>query len=113
MSTPTFTWPPLRAAAGESTFRVRAAQFGDGYRQLAADGINNRTQSWQLSFAGKEARIAPIKAFLDARKGAERFHWTPPLEQAPRLFTAGGYSVQAQGKGLYTLSVTFTEAFQP
>lgn len=113
MTTQTFTWPPLRAAACEATFRLRAAQFGDGYRQVAADGINNRTQVWQLSFAGKEPRIAAVKAFLDARQGAERFYWTPPLESAPRLFTAGAYSVQAQGKGLYTLAVTFTESFQP
>lgn len=113
MTTPTFTWVPRRQAAGETTFRVRAAQFGDGYRQVAADGINNRVQSWQLTFNGRRQRIADIAAFLDARAGHERFYWTPPLASTPRLFTAGAYSLQAEGGELFTLTVTFAEAFQP
>lgn len=112
MTTPVFTWQPTTEATGEASFRVRSAQFGDGYRQAAADGINNRTQSWQLSFAGDSLLIGQIKAFLDARKGAERFYWTPPLE-TQKLFTAAAYSIRPCGGGAYTLAVTFTESFQP
>ncbi|MCP5854454.1 phage tail protein, partial [Klebsiella pneumoniae] len=45
----TFTWCPYIEPTGSGTFRVRSAQFGNGYRQVAGDGINNEVQSWPLT----------------------------------------------------------------
>lgn len=110
MTTQTFTWSPLVEPTGATKFAVRVAQFGDGYSQAVPDGINNKMDTWPLSFTGAAALISPIKAFLDSMNGATRFYWTPPL-RTQALFRCSDYSVQPHGGGLYTLSATFTEAF--
>jgi phage-related protein len=110
MATQTFTWVPLVEPTGTTKFLVRVAQFGDGYSQAVSDGINNKTDSWPLTFVGSGATISAIKAFLDSMKGATRFYWTPPL-RTQALFRCTDYSVKASGGNVYTLSATFTEAF--
>ncbi|MBO9859228.1 phage tail protein, partial [Xanthomonas sp. A1809] len=48
-----FTWPVRTEASGNVTLAVRAAQFGEGYRQTSPDGINPKRQSWNISRVGK------------------------------------------------------------
>ena len=63
--------------------RVLAAQFGDGYQQMAGDGINNELEKWALNFSNRpKAQVDAIRAFLVARAGVESFYWTPPGETA-------------------------------
>ncbi|MCP6536485.1 phage tail protein, partial [Klebsiella pneumoniae] len=47
-----FTWSPRVNPQQTVNFRVRKAQFGDGYAQVSGDGINTRSQDWELSFVG-------------------------------------------------------------
>ena len=47
MAIETFQWSPRTNAAADATFRIRKAQFGDGYVQVAGDGINFRAQNWE------------------------------------------------------------------
>ncbi|HCW18356.1 phage tail protein [Achromobacter sp.] len=107
-----FTWRPRVNAQGAVKFRVLTAGFGDGYTQTAADGINNKVQSWPLQFVGKEATVAPIAAFLDRHAGYRSFLWTPPLGQEG-YYTASEYQVVALGGGAYTVSATFQQVFRP
>lgn len=80
MATETFTWKPNNDPAATIAFRTKSAKFGDGYEQRAQDGINNRSQSWPLTFTGQKTRIKEIMAFLDRHAGATPFffgltHW--------------------------------------
>lgn len=75
----TFTWSP-QTASKQTTPRVRAATFGDGYQQRVGDGINVMPAEWTLTFSRTAADINAIEAFLVARAGAESFDWTPPGE---------------------------------
>jgi len=75
----TFTWSPTSEPTGEEQFRVMTAQFGDGYKQTAGDGINNTAQSWPVQFVGSAAYITQIRDFLRAHGGVKPFFWTPPL----------------------------------
>jgi phage-related protein len=111
MTTEIFTWSPKVDATGTVKFRVLSAQFGDGYKQTAADGINNRSASWPLSFTDSVANIAPIKDFLDRQGGYKSFAWTPPLG-TQGWYKAGEYQYTSHGAGNCTLSVTFEQAFQ-
>lgn len=97
---------------GATTYRVRTAQFGDGYSQRAKDGLNNVYDTWPLTFTGSEAEIAAIKAFLDATGGATNFYWTPPLRTQAK-FIASAVVVTPLGGDNYTLTATFTEDFGP
>lgn len=112
MTTPTFTWAPRIETSGTATYRTLSAKFGDGYEQKAADGINNKSQSWPVSFVGAAAYITPIRDFLDARAGYQSFYWTPPLG-VQSLYRAMTHSVKALGTDKYELTSTFEQSFQP
>lgn len=112
MAIETFDWCPRVGAQGTTTMRVLRAQFGDGYAQVGADGINNNVQSWPLTFTGKRPDIEPIKAFLDAHAGYKSFYWTPPMG-VQGLYRAGSYSLAAQGAEIFSITVTFEQAFAP
>ena len=113
MATQTFTWSPMLEPQGTTAFLTREAKFSDGYSQSVADGINNKSDSWPLTFAGQSAYIAPIKAFLDSLQGYQSFYWTPPLRTQGLFRAAAGYTCQPHGADAYTLTVTFTEVFNP
>ena len=50
MAVETFSWCPKVASQVDTSFRTRKAQFGDGYTQVAGDGINPVTPQWSVSF---------------------------------------------------------------
>lgn len=112
MAKETFTWSPRVNPRGQVKLRTLEAKFGDGYTQTAADGINNKVESWPLEFVGPEARIAEIVAFLDRHGGYRSFLWTPPLG-IEGLFLAKEYAPVALGAGLFSISVTFQQTFSP
>ncbi|QHA85536.1 phage tail protein [Serratia rhizosphaerae] len=110
MTIKTFSYPARVNAVGDTRFRIRKAQFGDGYEQVAGDGINPIRRSWDLSFVGKYDYIAPIIAFLEDHYGVKSFQWTPP-NNILGLYRCEGYKPVAMGGDNYSLTATFTEAF--
>ncbi|MDD5271883.1 MAG: phage tail protein [Methylovulum sp.] len=71
----TFQWMPTGAEL-ERTPRVLSAQFGDGYAQDSADGLNSNLQKWSLEFNDILAETGmAIDDFLTARNGVERFYF--------------------------------------
>lgn len=77
--TDTYLWDTYVGTSGQGTFRTRTAQFGDGYAQDVADGINNEVQQWTHSASDLDSdTLDEIMEFLRAHKGYMRFLWTPP-----------------------------------
>lgn len=67
--------------------KILKNDFGDGYTQRAAAGLNSDPETWTLSWNGRTyTTIDAIEAFFVARGGHEAFYWTPPREASPRLF---------------------------
>jgi hypothetical protein len=62
---------PLREQLGISrTSRIRKVQFGDGYEQIAPDGINTDTVSYSIeTMPLSDAQAASLNSTLLARKG--------------------------------------------
>jgi phage-related protein len=112
MTTPTFTWTPTGQPSGAVNFRVRTAQFGDGYSQTVADGINNKVASWPLTFTGMKSDMQAITDFLDERAGWQAFYWTPPAG-VQGLYKAATYNISPMGGLVYQLAVTFQQVFSP
>ena len=110
--TTTFTWPVQAKLTGTTKFAVLTAQFGDGYQQTAADGINNKLQSWPIAIRGPQAQVTPARDFLDARGGSQSFFWTPPLG-AQGYYKCTEYGLQHVGVGNWELTATFMQVFQP
>ena len=108
-----FTWKPDREGSnGKHTFAVLKAQFGDGYNQSVADGMNNKVQEWALTFTVSRDIALQITNFLDALQGYKAFAWTPPLGSLS-LWTASEYQDVDNGGGQHSISVTFTQEFRP
>lgn len=105
----TFTDTPASASLTVKP-RIRTAQFGDGYEQRLADGINNAPRSWALTFARSNAEADVILAFFEARNGDEAFDWTPPYGAAGK-FVARDWSVQLIGPVAKSITTTFDEVF--
>lgn len=113
MATETFTWRASGPSAqGDVTLRARTAQFGDGYKQVAADGINNKQQTWPMKFVGNEARIHEIVAFIDRHAGYKSFYWTPPMG-VQGLYRIAQYTPAVEAGGVYSCTATFEQAFHP
>jgi len=110
--TQVFSWQPSLGVTGSTKFLTRTAQYGDGYSQVVADGINNKADTWPLTFVGDDTKIIAIKAFIDSLQGFRSFYWTPPL-RPQGLFRCAGYSEHPEGNGISTLTATFNEVFNP
>ncbi|MBN3852816.1 phage tail protein [Paraburkholderia sp. Ac-20340] len=110
----TFTWVPTVANfSGTATAKVRSAQFGDGYQQRAADGINNISSQFSLQFIANETDTRAIRAFLIAAAGADSFYWTPPLWDDPALFYCETWAEPTKDGDWYTMTATFQQTFDP
>lgn len=107
-----FTWCVRTEITGTGTFATRSAQFGDGYQQNASEGLNNESQQWPISMVGRASKVGPALEFIRARKGAVSFLWTPPLGEQG-LYLCKTYNITAHGNGVFTLSATFEQTFQP
>jgi phage-related protein len=116
MTIPTFTYDPVTDPVGTTTYRTLISQFGDGYSQVAADGINNTYDTWTLSFAGGSSDVTPVKTFLDALQGYLPFYWTPPLgvQGLYRCTSKStGPSLTASTGSNYTYAVIFEQLHHP
>ncbi|MBC2680630.1 phage tail protein [Pseudomonas baltica] len=112
MAVEEFTWCARIDGTSTPEYRVRTSKFGDGYEQVAGDGLNNRSDSWALTFAVGEKAALEIKAFLDRHGGFKSFLWTPPLGELG-FYRSTAPTVTSHGADRYTLTATFTTAFQP
>lgn len=112
MAIQTFNWCPRLNASADVTFRTRKAQFGDGYTQVAGDGLNNKGQTWSLEFVGDESTIKAIVNFLDSHAGIKSFFWKAPLAEIA-LYRCENYKPTALGNKKYSLAATFIQSFAP
>lgn len=103
-----FNYQPTYGAAVAHGPRVRVAQFGDGYEQRVADGINTDMQQWQLMFVKATATIAAIDAQLAGYGGVTRFTWTPSGRSEIKV-VCREWSRSYTDKGVDTLSAKFDQ----
>lgn len=60
------------------TYSTLSAQFGDGYEQTAANGINNKQKNWQVTYyALDETKFNQVMTFVDSVGGHLPFYATP------------------------------------
>lgn len=106
----TFTILPSYSVNLTTKARVRNSQFGDGYSQRVADGINTQTRMWSLRFQGGAARLDPVESFLQAEGGITSFNWTPPVGSAGK-WVCSEWSRSISGYNKEVLTATFSEVF--
>ena len=84
------TLPFEPKVAGDSTRkvvpRVLRTEFGDGYSQRAADGLNNNPSEWNLRWELDDTDTDTLIAFFITHGGHTTFEWTPPRESTSQKF---------------------------
>lgn len=107
---PTFKWNVERDLDIQIEFRVIETQFGDGYVQTAADGINTKNEQYSMRVNAYEAQAKQIMNFFNELEGYRSFFWTPPLGEIG-LYRCKDPKPTPQGGGLYTITGTFIKSF--
>jgi len=90
---------PLAMSAGSSTAKIVKNDFGDGYTQRVADGINTIKSTWALDWVVSNANKNTIVAFLEARGGYDSFLlptaiYTPLGETSTTLWTCDKWNTE-------------------
>ncbi len=111
--TDTFTWRTRKTAQGSETARTLQAQFGDGYKQIAGMGINDKQETWNLDWTGTRQEAAALRPFLMSHV-TKSFWWTTPWGEK-KLFRmkADSFSVSFPTGKKATVAFTFEQAFAP
>ena len=108
----TFTWLPDWTAKKKRSPTVRTVQFGDGYEQRVADGVNISPQSWEgMVFKRDVATVDDIDDFLNARNGIESFNWVTPKGDSV-VVKCEEWEVSYDSPGWSTLTCTFKQVFE-
>lgn len=110
----TFTYTPDFGSQAAYKPRVRVAQFGDGYQQRVADGINSNPAAWPVAFSNRDdTERDGILAFLEARNGTESFDWTPPFGGSAIKVTCSEWSWTPVRYNVNTVTASFKQVFEP
>ena len=108
MSAPVFTpWVPDWALESSHKPRVLSIQYGDGYMQRTADGLNADLPTWNVQFTQLPATAAAIMAFLITQAGVTAFQWQSPEDASPQLYICRDYKQKAETYGKYVVTCTF------
>lgn len=108
-----FAWLPSYTPKMTRKPRVLESQFGDGYAQRVADGINNVNVAWTLNFdARTEDEAAALIAFLDAMGGWQPFVWIDP-NGLLAMWVCQDYGSNRTSPQLYQVTATLTRVFTP
>jgi phage-related protein len=108
MTLQTFTYAYFPDPVEEVEPRVLSAKYGDGYEQIAEDGINARLRKWTVNFVRRNTRSDEIKTFLDSY-GLVGFYWTPP-RGVQGVFICRRYTRTALDYNAWRISAVFEEA---
>ncbi|RKR64959.1 phage-related protein [Yokenella regensburgei] len=104
-------------AASQPTLKskdtVRAAGFGDGYKQVSGSGLHDEELNYAFSFTGNPDTARDIYAFLRRHK-TKSFTFTPPGGELA-LWRVEADSLQrvTNSKKVETVTATFEQAFAP
>lgn len=94
------------------------AEFGDGYQQRIANGINNLKQEFSVSFATREkAEIDDIVGFFESTNGVTAFDFTfadtnaSGNEETVKVYVSE-FTQNWDYDDFYTLSATFVRVYE-
>lgn len=86
-------WIPAVPIAIDQQWRLRKAQFGDGYEQRILDGINALALKWTLTFPNLPSHILlDMDAYLTSMKAAA-FPFTDPVTQISYTVFCDSWSI--------------------
>ena len=107
-----FTWcQDIDGNSQSYKFNVLESSFGDGYKQSASIGINNKRGEYQYTRTAESAIIDEIRLFLDEHKRTKAFLWDSPKDGEITV-KSGDYTMQFLGGDAWRISTVFEQSFQ-
>lgn len=106
-----FDWAPDYGGARTVEANLHSVQFGDGYVQETAKGINNLTRKFVWTFSKKPAVAAQIEAFLEAHMQGQVFDLKMPVTGGYMPVVVKGYESRDVAYGQCDVSVTFERRY--
>lgn len=92
------------------TFRIRRAQFGDGYEQRAPDGLNHVRRSWSVTWSViSEDEKTALMSFFAQMAGVYSFYWVIPDTFENVRVTCEDPSATFDSFSNHTVTATFKE----
>ena len=114
MAASSFDWISDYGIQTNAKPRIREAQFGDGYSQRSADGLNSHRRTWNLKFTARRGVYADaIDDFLKARKGGVEWFWWTPLRSPPVKVTCRTWNKEEHSFNNVDITAEFVECFDP
>lgn len=99
----------------QTAFKTIKTQFGDGYSQRAADGLNNKIDSWSISWENLNAADKnTVTTALNNVGGFDYLTWTPFGESVEKKFILkdGTYTQShVEGGTYFTISTNLVQVF--
>lgn len=92
--------------------RILQAQFGDGYSQELADGLNSRLRKASISWSNlTESELDTVLAALDAVGSTDYLTWTPPGDSSSSKWkvTPDGYTITYPSGSHYSVALQLRE----
>tara|TARA_S200000501_G_scaffold343046_1_gene353642 strand:- start:4461 stop:4844 length:384 start_codon:yes stop_codon:yes gene_type:complete len=109
---------PDKGLSKSNTPVIFVAEFGDGYEQRIANGINNLKQEFNVSFATREkAEIDDIVGFFESTNGVTAFNFTfadtnaSGNEETVKVYVTQ-FSQNWDYDDYYTLNATFKRVYE-
>lgn len=97
----------------ETEYRTLVTNFGGGYTQRAADGINFRREKWSLIFEGLDAtERQTLRDFFDGLGAHITFDWQPPNSPSTKKWRVKSrVKEQVFAGDIFNMSVDVIEEF--
>ena len=108
---------PDKGLSRQSTPRVLKVQFGDGYEQRIAEGLNSSNENYQISYSNRpKAEIDDIAAFIDEKKGVTSFNYVIPDTnnggETTIKVVCDQYNLVYVSDSSYTFTATFRRVYE-
>jgi Phage-related protein len=106
-----FTWRVTTDSSGQGDFSTAKAQFGDGYSQEVANGLNSETQKWNVTYSNYAPKVREVLDFIRGHVGVS-FLWTPPFGDEG-YYRCKSWSATDQGGNYGVLTMQFEQVYAP
>ena len=108
---------PDKGLTRQSVPRVLRVQFGDGYEQRIAEGLNSLQETYNISYANRpKAEIDDIAAFMDDKKGVTKFNYVIPdtnnSGETTIKVVCDQYNLTYVNDSSYTFTATFRRVYE-
>ena len=92
--------------------RVLVNNFGDGYKQVAEDGINHLVQTADMVWGALcQADMWTLIGFFKTQGGATPFYYQKPEDPVALLWRCQKYEKEQLAPNVWRVTATFTQEF--